>query len=578
MTSSTEEEGRTLRDKAARRLSTSRQDVADMTPEAVQELVYDLQVHQIELEMQNEALVQAQMETELARQNYRDLYDHAPTGYLTIDHDDVIREANLMAATLLGLPRERLIGRKFSPFITQESQDTFFLHKRAVRATRDRQSCQVEVLSAEPMFLHMVSQLSESDQGSFHTVMTDVTLMKKLEARLMEMHQAAEAANIAKSQFLANMSHEIRTPLNVIIGIGHLLGNAQLDAKSNELLAVMRTSAEGLRTLVNELLDFAKIESGKLELEAEPFDLRIVLNDVMRMMELTASQKRLTLDLDYDPALPATFIGDAHRLRQVVLNLVSNAIKFTQAGSVRLRATGVASAGDTRGVDIEVADTGIGISQEKLNTVFDKFTQADPSTTRQFGGTGLGLTIARRLVEQMGGDIAAYSEVGSGSTFRIHLPLKVAFPVPEAASHAEAPAAIAQTSAAKPRILIVEDYIPNVVVMTAYLEGLGYACDVCTDGLQALQQFDKADYVLIFMDVQMPVMDGLQAAAEIRRREQEAGLQRRPIVAISAHVLPSDRQQCLDAGMDAYVPKPFRPDDLQIQLSRFAAPQGAHVG
>lgn len=562
-----EQDPDTLRRKAISRLRQSRQDVGAMSPQTVQELVYDLQVHQIELEMQNEALIQAQAETELARQKYRDLYDYAPVGYLCIAEDDSILEANLMTASLLGLPRDQLIGQKFTRFLKGDSQDVFYLHRRAVLRTGERQGCHVDLASDDRLSLQVNSQLAEGKLDCFNAVLTDVTPMKKLEARLKQLHAAAEAANIAKSQFLANMSHEIRTPLNVIIGIGHLLTRADLTGKPAELSAVLNVSALALHALVDELLDFTKIESGRIELEARPFQLRVLLNDVMRMQELAAAEKGLALVLDYSAALPAQYIGDAHRLRQIILNLVANAIKFTQAGGVIVRVTGSAAPPDRMELDIEVVDTGIGIAADKIASVFDKFTQADASTTRRFGGTGLGLTIAKRLVEQMDGDIVVTSRVGEGSTFRVHLQLPVVYPVAEVGTLSIAPPDTAKPDGRRPRLLIVDDYPPNVVVMAAYLEALGYGCDVCTNGQEAVDRFDKADYAAIFMDVQMPVMDGLAASARIRDIERDRGLARKPIIAVSAHVLPEDRQLCLDAGMDAYIAKPFRQEELLAEMT-----------
>ena len=556
-----------LRERAKRRLGKTRQAVANMTPDEVQELVYDLQVHQIELEMQNEALVCAQAETELARQKYADLYADAPAGYLTIGANGTIAEANRVAADMLGRPRERLLGQVFMQFLTPDCQDTFYIHKRTVLRSGERHSCHVEIRANTPVHLHVHSQKIDGQTGCFNMVMSDITLMKKLEARLTQLHAAAEAANTAKSQFLANMSHEIRTPLNAIIGIGHLLGKATLGGRHDELVGVLNTSAEGLHTLVTELLDFSRVESGKIDLESQPFSLRLVADDVVRMLQITAAEKNLAIRLDYDAGVPDDFIGDRYRLRQVMINLVSNAIKFTEAGSVTLRVTGAPSVDARMALDIEVADTGIGIAPDKLGSIFDTFTQADASTTRRFGGTGLGLSIARLLIEHMDGDIVVSSEVGVGSTFRIHLPL----PLAHAADKTPGDAAQIPSPAPRlPQVLVVDDYAPNLMIMTTYLDDLGYAYDVCTDGRQAVDQFNKKPYALILMDVQMPVMDGLEATAEIRRLEKAQGLGRRPIIAVTAHIRPADRQQCHDAGMDGYMPKPFSPEDLQAQLAKYA--------
>ena len=540
-----------------------------MSPDAVQELVYELQVHQIELEMQNEALRYAESATALAEQKYRELYDFAPAGYLTIDRDDIIRDANIMAATLLDRAREELIGQKFSLFLTADCQDTFYFHKREVLRSNERQDCQLELLNPELVNVKVTSQLVSSKQDIFRTILTDVTVMKRLEARLTQLHEIADAANTAKTQFLANMSHEIRTPLNAIIGISHLLAVEQPAERRGALVTVLQTSSGSLHSLVDELLDFTKIETGHIELEIRPLNLRQIFEDVIGMLAVKADEKGLSLGLDISSDLPTTFLGDAYRLRQIFLNLVSNAIKFTDHGTVTISVGGALITESQMQIDIRVIDTGIGIAPDKLIKVFEKFTQADASTTRKFGGTGLGLSIAKQLTELMAGEIEVTSKVGEGSAFEVRLPLQIVVDDAEKTSAHQDNNESHEEHGANPRVLVVDDYEPNILVLSSYLEDLGFSCDACSDGRQAVEQFDKQDYAVIFMDVQMPGMDGLEATSTIRSLEKERGLATKPIVAVSAHIRPADRQRCFDAGMDAYVAKPFSPKDIELQMQRF---------
>jgi PAS domain S-box-containing protein len=558
-----------LRRQAESRLHLTRQDVAAMSTVDVQELVHELQVHQIELEMQNEAVSQAHLEADAAREEYQELYDEAPVGYLSIAEDDTIVKANLMAGRLLGVERDDLLGRTFSSLIDEDSGSTFFLHRRAAFRNRQRVDCQVVTCGPDPVHLHLNSQ-AKPGAKSCRTILTDITVLKKLEARHANLAETAQAANRAKSQFLANMSHEVRTPLNAIVGLGSLLQLTPLDAEQAEYVSTLRSSSEILLSLVNDLLDFTKLESAAVRLESRPFDLGHVLADVRRTGAVVADAKNLPLSLEIDPDMPRVFRGDAFRLRQIVSNLVANAVKFTSTGSVRIQAAAAPAIDEgIMDVTIRVIDTGIGIPEDKRESIFESFTQADASTTRRYGGTGLGLSIARRLAQGMGGNISISDNADRGSVFCISLPLPVDT-LPEGGHDAdETTATVAAHSGRKPCILLVEDFPANVVVATAYLRQFGYDVDVRGNGRDAVEAFENGNYALILMDLEMPEMDGLTAARHIRHAEESRNAERVPILAIAARVLPDTQQHCLDSGMDGYIAKPFNPAVLQRQLAEF---------
>lgn len=401
---------------------------------------------------------------------------------------------------------------------------------------------------------------------------TDVTSLKQMEEELRVAKSKADTANRAKTNFLANMSHEIRTPMNAIIGIAGILARkAEPKARDREYIDALNIASKSLFALINDLLDLSKLDDGSLLLEQMAFDPRQVLEDAIRVMRVRADEKKIGLSLEIAPNLPAQLIGDAHRLNQIITNLLTNAVKFTEQGGVTVKA-GLTPVGH---LEIRVKDTGIGIPPEACKTIFEKFTQSDPSITRRFGGTGLGLSISRELAELMGGEIDLTSKVGKGSEFVVTLPL----PLP-AADHAtdRADKAVAMTETdernlTRGRVLLVEDYKPNVLVARTVLLNLGFACDVATNGREALSAAASArhgDYVAVLMDVQLPDINGVDATIKIRSYEADHGLHRLPIIAMTAHALMGDREKFIAAGMDAYIAKPFDPDDLTEKLLTLA--------
>jgi len=384
-----------------------------------------------------------------------------------------------------------------------------------------------------------------------------------------EMADRAEALSAAKSDFLANMTHEVRTPLNGILGMTGLALETQLQSDQREYLELVKSSAEALLSLVNDVLDFSKYEVGKLGLDCVEFSLRALVRDVLRPLALRASVSGLAFESVIEDQAPDRLIGDPLRISQVLRNLAGNAIKFTNAGQVSVNVRAESIEGSKVTLRLSVVDTGIGIPPEKHRMIFEPFTQADGSTTRKYGGTGLGLSISTGLVELMGGRIWVESEVGQGSAFHFTLPLELAPPA-QSSEPGPSPSSTQERckqdgAKRKLRILVAEDNSVNQRLAARLLEREGHSVTIAGSGQEALELSERERFDLILMDVQMPDLDGLQATARIRERERGSG-RRVPIVAMTAQAAESDRVRCLESGMDAYVTKPIRVPDLMRMI------------
>ncbi|MBF0422211.1 MAG: response regulator [Magnetococcales bacterium] len=427
--------------------------------------------------------------------------------------------------------------------------------------------------SGQNKWLHMHAR-TEGINKRVHRVVgvvQDVTERKRLEKDLLQAKEAAEVASKEKSNFLANISHEIRTPMNVIMAMGELLKESSLTSDQREHVELLHKAGSNLLALINQVLDLAKIEAGRLEIVGEPIQIRELLGNIEGMMRILAEKKGLELIYLLDQSLPVWMFLDGMRLNQVLLNLLGNAIKFTGQGKVVFHGKTTPSQ-DTLYLSIE--DTGIGLDPKQLENVFHPFTQADTSTTRRYGGTGLGLAISRQLVELMGGRLWAESRLGQGSTFHVVLPLRPCVSPPTSTVQAISSGDVGSGDVGgRPlQLLLVDDSEDNQIVTTALLKNANYRVRIVNNGEEALKEVHEHDFDLILMDMQMPVMDGYTATRLIRQWEKETGRLPVPIIALTAHAFEDEEKKSLSAGCNVHLTKPVRKDKLlgviqQVQRS-----------
>ena len=500
------------------------------------------------------------------------------SGATALGHYLAMGAALFFAATALAL----FLGRWLAGRITTPVARLL----RAMEAVGSSGTFQVRV---EPDAADEIGRLTEG----FNTLMSrlhvkDVALRRTL-AELVEARDAAEAANLAKSQFLANMSHEIRTPLNGVLAMAQILARSPLEPGQREQVDVIHQSGETLLSLLNDILDVSKIEAGKLELEVADFEVGAVVRAAARGFAAVAERKGLRLEVQ--AAADDVRRGDSARLRQILNNFLSNALKFTEAGVVRLRVEGQGEGG-AEGLRLTVSDTGMGIATDKLPLLFQKFTQLDASTTRRFGGTGLGLAICRELSELMGGQVSVESRPGEGSSFTVVLPLPRVASAPAApAETADEPAASAvatlpdegeavrpQAEPAEPvaeraalRVLAAEDNPTNQLVLSTVMQIFGVELTLAADGIEAVDAWRDGAFDVILMDIQMPRLDGVAATRRIRAEEAASGRPRIPILALSANALTHQVEAYLAAGMDGHVAKPIELPKLQAALEQVLA-------
>jgi PAS domain S-box-containing protein len=471
------------------------------------------------------------------------IYGYPRAELLTMTLNDLIPEGDVAASPMW-----------LAPMSSKET--TGFYPSRSGRMRyKDGSIADVEVTSNDVTVDGRACRLTSTN---------DVTERNRVSAELAAARDAAVEASNTKSAFLANISHEIRTPMNGVLGLTELLLDTALDDDQRALAVQVTRSGELMVELINDILDISKIEAGQLELEFVDYALRETIEQTCAVAGIQAGVKGLRFEVLVADSVPELVCGDGRRLRQVLLNVVANAVKFTSRGGVVVRASSAARDGVGETLRIEVADSGIGIDPAAVERLFEPFTQADASTTRTYGGTGLGLAIARELVELMGGSIGVESELGAGSTFSVELPLTAPQEEPRGSATGVAPG---QLWSSPPYLLVAEDSAVNQIVAQRTLERCGCRADVVADGQAALDALDRNDYDAVLMDCQMPAMDGYQATTELRRREN--GGRHLPVIAMTAHAMRGAIEECLNAGMDDYLSKPIQREALIATLQRW---------
>ena len=562
-----------------------------------------------------------------SEEKYRNILENMEEGYYEVDLSGHLTFFNDALMKITNYSRDKLLGTNYRKFTDPEDVSMVFrAFNNVYISQKSSREFEWKIINGAGEQRHLDASVSlmKSLEGlpiGFRGIVRDVTERKRSDEKIHRLNEElenrvaertdqletakseleiaieranklayeADSANKAKSEFLANMSHEIRTPLNGIIGMAELAYETASDNNQRELIGTLCTEGATLLGIINDILDFSKIEAGMLELEKTPFDLEIIIADIARGMGLRASQKNLTFNATISPGVPINLIGDQWRLKQILTNLIDNALKFTDDGSIDLTVENYEDLIDQVKLLFTITDTGIGISKEKLSSIFRGFTQADGSTTRKYGGTGLGTTISKQLTELMEGKIGVESSEGNGSRFWFTATFdKRPYPQSEGSSDGlrelnsnpleqpdwhrrpRIPTGVAENEeyAAAGRVLLVEDYATNQQVVLQHLSRTGYIVDLAENGRIAVDAFSKNHYDLILMDVQMPDMDGYQATHKIREIENNYSQasqeniaefrQRVPIIAMTAYATKGDREKCLQAGMDDYLTKPLR--------------------
>jgi signal transduction histidine kinase len=565
-------------------------------------------VHQIELEMQNEALRQAQLALEESRDRYVDLYEFAPVGYLSLTADGLIAQINLTGSSLLGVERKNILRKRFAAFVSPADQDRWTRHFLSAKEHEGQIEAELalrrgdgtpfyahldclrqKISAAQDYLLRRTDGTALDPAGSrlvIRVALTDISARKAAEEEL-ELHRhhleelvfsrtaelaaaldAAEAANRAKSMFLANMSHELRTPMTGIMGMIELASRRTSDAKTRDYLEKALDSANRLLAILNDTLDMSRIEANQICLEFRRFSLAKLVGQVQALSEPVASAKGIAFAVEGPENLASLIVlGDSLRLGQILLNLTSNAIKFTPQGSVAIHVSLSEETAEDVRIRFEVKDSGIGIAADDQERLFRPFEQADGSTTRTYGGTGLGLAISKHLAQLMDGDIGVASEPGAGSVFWCDVVLRKAG-VRDRPKRVATDRALAAEEALRSRhrgrrVLLVDDDPLARDVAKALLEHAGLTVELAEDGLQAVELAGRNAYDLILMDIAMPKMDGLEATRIIRTLAGRAQL---PIVALTANVFVEDKERCLAAGMNDHLAKPIVAASLFAKL------------
>lgn len=519
-----------------------------------------------------------QQSGENIRQNgaiFQSCVEHSPLGVLVMDQSGRCLEFNQAMTSMLEYEAREMIGKTIPDLADTEYHSTLEQHLKSSK-TVDDLPLEVIFRRKDGSALWVLLQVIKPSEEHSIVFCQDITVHKQAEQEMRLAKEAAEAANKTKSNFLTNMSHELRTPLSGVVGVTELLRKTKLDASQREYVGIIRTSSELLLELINDLLTFARIEAGKLELHPHDFNLNYLINDALAMLRLQASEKGLQFDSWIGPEVPVYLNGDSTRLSQIIINLASNAIKFTDQGSVSINLRLLSQTDQSATLSVSVRDTGIGIPADRIEAIFAPFTQANDSTSLKYGGTGLGLSICQQLAGLMGSCISVESTEGAGSTFRFDIEFKKQA-VPEIQLPNSKPERAEETASGvvfdKGRILLAEDHTTNRRVIKMMIVSLGYQVDGVANGLLAVSALETSPYDLVLMDCQMPEMNGYEATTLIRDPQSTVLNHNIPIIALTANALEEVRQTCLAIGMNDFLTKPVLVSQLESILDKWIKKQ-----
>lgn len=465
---------------------------------------------------------------------------------VVLDNNKRIIDINLSASKILGRDEFKIIGKSVSEIIPELGElpdKDIEIMDRNIILTQKEEKRYFEFKNTQ------IYDKKNKAIGSL-VLLHDITEHEKIMSELRISREKAEAANRAKSNFLANMSHEIRTPMNGVLGMIDLMKGTKLDEEQNENLEIMKNSAQALLTILNDILDYSKVEAGKMELENTDFNVKQMVNDVVKIFSFQASEKKIDLSYNIDDEIPDMLIGDPLRLRQIINNLISNSVKFTSEGYIKVGLKAIKKNSNGIVLRFIIEDTGIGIPKEKLKNLFNSFEQIDSSRTRKYGGTGLGLAIVKNLVELMEGTIDVESDINKGSQFTIEIPFKIIASTHLTQEKTEGVIDDKLTEK-EVNILLAEDNAVNQLIMKKMFRKNGWNINIAKNGRQVLEELENNNFDIIFMDIQMPILDGYETTIEIRKKQIDI-----PVIALTANVMEEDREKCLASGMNDFISKP----------------------